>query len=485
MNCNPEKIIIQQLTSTLKDVLENLKLSGEPMIQEISKKIGYGDYCAPIFQIAGQNKRNPKELALQIAEKFPKLDYLSNVSSEGGFVNFTLNRPYWSKFILSTIMKNPLYYKSDKFLGKKILIEHTSANPNGPIHIGNFRGSVIGDVYARLLKSIGADVITNFYIDDLGHQIPVLVIGYELYKKYHEIPKTVKIDHFLGEIYGITHTIYDIQRLKKELNDKYSIIIGKEQNWLEKSDIQELKENISEKNLPDEEQQEYLKQIEFFFSIQTDIYKRFKDLYTKIKEAIDKEKTDLPFEVPNLNRRYMEKEERAVELVRKTCEDAIRGQKEELEKMGIKHDNFDWEADLQWSGEVTKVLKKLEKNEFIIKEGKARIFDANKAAELDNAREYLSLKKDYEIPKAILITSTGDSLYLLRDIAYSIKKVDHYKVDKVYNVIGKQQELTQRQLNLAVRAVGRPDVANKLWHLNYEYMELKGALTTMSARRLQ
>jgi len=331
------------------------------------------------------------------------------------------------------------------------------------------------------LKSVGASVRTHFYVDDLGHQVPVCVIGYQLLKKYNLVLNDIKIDHFLGQVYGITHTMYDIQKLKQGLKAKYKITLGKDPYWLQKNEASLLENG----KIPKDELKEFQKQFDFLLRIQTDIYKRYKDLYDKVKMCLEKEKIDLPKEVPELNRKYQDQEQEAVKLVRSTCQDAIKGHKEELGLLGIEFDKFDWESDLQWSGKVFEALEKLEKNGYIIKDGKARVFESSKAADIEGAREYLKLKKSYEVPNGLLITSTGDTLYLLRDIPYSVEKVDLYDSDKVYNVIGKPQELTQLQLNLAIRAIGRSDVANKMWHLNYEYMELKGAITRMSARRLQ
>lgn len=485
MTQNPEIIIIEAIQGGLAKVFKELNLTGKPTIQVISKKSSFGDYCTPIFQIAKANKRNPKELAKMIIENFPKLNCIEEVSAEGGFVNYKLNRAFCSRSILSKILANEKFCQSNLFKGQRIIVEHTSANPNGPIHIGNFRGSIIGDTYARILKAVGAEVSTNFYVDDLGHQIPVLVIGYELLKKYDTVPTEIKIDHLLGRIYAITHTMYDIQKIKKELKEKYALVLGKDINWITKEEVKQLHVSLKKKDIPEDEQKKQLKQSEFILNIQTDIYKRFKNFYEILKTCLEKESIDLTTTVPDLNRRYMNNEKDAVRKVRATCEDALRGQREELAILGIKHDNYDWEADLQWSGKVDAALKDLDTNGFLIEDGKARLFDANKAANLEGAREYLKMKSSYEIPKAILVNSTGDTLYLLRDIAYSLKKVDYYSADKVFNVIGKGQELSQRQLNLAVRAVGREDAANKMWHLNYEFIELQGALTSMSARRLQ
>jgi len=275
--------------------------------------------------------------------------------------------------------------------------------------------------------------------------------------------------------------MYDIQKLKQDLKSEYDITLGKNPYWLQKSEVKLL----NSKAIPAEELKEYQERFDFLLSIQNDVYKRFKSLYDNIKSCLEKEQVDLPKAVPDLNRKYQEQEKNAVKIVRATCEDAISGHKEELGLLGITFDKFDWEADLQWSGKVFDALAILEKNGYIIKDGKARLFESNKAANLKGAREYLNLKKTYEVPNGLLMTSTGDTLYLIRDIPYSLEKIDQYNSDKVFNVIGKPQELTQIQLNLTLRALDRSDAANKMWHLNYEYMELKGALTRMSARRLQ
>jgi arginyl-tRNA synthetase len=478
---HPLLIISNEIIKSLNDTLKKLSIKGVGRVQEVTKKDSYGDLCTPVFSLAKENKWLPPELSKKIAKNFPKNPFIDAVVAEGGFVNYKLNRGVCAKLILETIFTDQTFYKSDKYKGQKIIVEHTSANPNGPIHIGNFRGSIIGDVFARILKTVGADVKTHFYIDDLGHQIPIAVIGYKLLKKYKKFKPDEKLDHYIGRIYGVTHTMYDIQSLKQELQKEQNVDLGGNIYWLEAKE----KKILESSNISEEKKQQFLKDFDFLLKVQKDIHKRFPKMYDDIKSALVKDNVDLPAAVPDLNRKYIKQEEESVKIVRATCGDVIQGHKEELALMGIEHDNFDWESDLQWSGKVEDAIKKLDKNGYIIKEGKARVFDSNKAADLEGAREFLNLKKTYDVPVAILITSTGDTLYLLRDIAYSIEKVDKFNSDKVFNVIAKEQELPQRQLNLAVRAAGRTDVANKMWHLNYEMLELRGALTSMSARRLQ
>jgi len=485
MRTNQLDNIIAKLTIFTNDAIKKMGLKGQVTIQEVTKKATFGDFCAPIFQLAKENKKNPIDIAKQIAGEFPKDDLFLEVKAAGGFVNFKLNRQKCAKDILAWILSNHSFYKNTLYEKQRIMVEHTSANPNGPIHIGNFRGSIIGDTFARILKAVGAEVKTHFYVDDLGHQIPILVIGYQQLQKHKNITPDGKIDHFLGKIYGITHTIFDIQKLKKELKGHYQLDLGGSMYCLTKEELTALSSGKAKKTLPPEKLADFQKNTSFFFEVQNDIYQRFPELYDAILESISKDQLDLPTLIPELNRRYIQQEKDAVAIVRSTCQQVIDGQKEELALFGITLDQFDWEGELQWSGKVATVLELLEKNGYLLKDGKARIFLANKAASLEGARSYLNLKADYEVPNAILVTSAGDPLYLLRDIAYSIDKVDRYKMDRVFNVIGKPQELTQKHLNLALRALGRSDIANKIVHLNYEYMELKGALTRMSARRLQ
>ncbi|RLI66225.1 MAG: hypothetical protein DRP02_10260 [Candidatus Gerdarchaeota archaeon] len=476
---------ILKLARLTNEVIKKLGLKGEATIQEVTKKSTLSDFCVPVFKLAKANGKNPIELAKQIASEMPQDILYLEVKAEGGFVNFKLNRQQCSREILMHILREPAFYKSKLYHKQRIMVEHTSANPNGPIHIGNFRGSIIGDTYARILKAVGAEVKTHFYVDDLGHQIPVVVIGYQQLNKHKKVKPKEKIDHFLGKIYGITHTIYDIQKLKQELKEKYQFIIPGTPYWLTKEELIALDSKEAKERIPIQELKEYQKNFKFIFEVQEDIYRRFPALYDDLLESIQKDRLDLPTIIPELNRKYIQQEKEAVAIVRSTCQKVIDGQKEELALFNIFLDQFDWEGELQWSGKVDFVLKQLEQQGYLIKDGKARIFNANKAASLEGARSYLKLKDDYEVPKAILVTSSGDPLYLLRDIAYSIDKVDRYKMDRVFNVIGKPQELTQKHLNLALRALGRSDIANKIVHLNYEYMELKGALTRMSARRLQ
>ena len=85
--------------------------------------------------------------------------------------------------------------------GKKVTVEHTSANPNKPIHLGTARCAVLGDLAGRLLKMAGYDVEVENYVDDLGRQIAVLLHGYNRHKAEIERKPGDKADYYFGLVY--------------------------------------------------------------------------------------------------------------------------------------------------------------------------------------------------------------------------------------------------------------------------------------------
>ncbi len=118
------------------------------------------------------------------------------VDSKGPYINFFVDNDKFSKIVLNSI--NEDYGKlQDKNM--KIILEHTSANPNGPLHIGHIRNSIIGDSLARVLKSAGYDVETQYYVNDMGRQIAMIVWG--ILNHVYQMDPNGKPDHEIGKLY--------------------------------------------------------------------------------------------------------------------------------------------------------------------------------------------------------------------------------------------------------------------------------------------
>ena len=97
-----------------------------------------------------------------------------------GFINFYLSDDYYSRIVLDAIEQGENYGRSDYGNGKKMLVEFVSANPTGPMHIGNARGGAIGDCLASVLDAAGYYVQREFYINDAGNQIEKFATSLEV-----------------------------------------------------------------------------------------------------------------------------------------------------------------------------------------------------------------------------------------------------------------------------------------------------------------
>lgn len=111
-----------------------------------------------------------------------------------GFLNFYLSDRYYSEIVKDVMNKGEDYGKSDFGKGKKILVEFVSANPTGPMHIGNARGGAIGDCLSSVLEWAGYEVNREFYVNDAGNQIEKFATSLEvrylqLYKEGVEMPE--------------------------------------------------------------------------------------------------------------------------------------------------------------------------------------------------------------------------------------------------------------------------------------------------------
>ena len=141
---------------------------------EIPKDTAHGDYASS-FAMAGAKALHmaPRQIAQVIVDHLAlEGSYFNKVEIAGpGFLNFTLG-PKWYGEVLSAIeTEGPIYGSGAEGAGKKVMVEFVSANPTGPMHMGNARGGVLGDTLANVLARDGWDTWKEFYVNDAGNQI--------------------------------------------------------------------------------------------------------------------------------------------------------------------------------------------------------------------------------------------------------------------------------------------------------------------------
>jgi len=213
-------LIEKKALKSLKTAL--LKLN-YPVPEEIKLEIPpnpqMGDLATTIsFQLAKELKKSPMEITENLLKVLEIPEIFSGVQSKGPYINFYVNYQSFSRMVLEGIDKN---YGELQPLSKKVILEHTSANPNGPLHIGHVRNAIIGDSLARVLKSAGYNVETQYYVNDMGRQIAMVVWGIlNLGKKLKDYGKGEKKDHQIGKLYfQVNEKLKENPELKEEINE--------------------------------------------------------------------------------------------------------------------------------------------------------------------------------------------------------------------------------------------------------------------------
>ena len=169
---------VQELTKQAyaAAVKENLLPEGvtvEPSV-EIPKDVSNGDYTTTFCLAAAKAmKMNPRQVATILTEHMALEDsYFTSVEIAGpGFMNFRLGDKWFGDTVAAIEAAGADYGCSDMLKGRRIMVEFVSANPTGPMHMGNARGGVLGDTLASVLAKSGADVWREFYVNDAGNQI--------------------------------------------------------------------------------------------------------------------------------------------------------------------------------------------------------------------------------------------------------------------------------------------------------------------------
>lgn len=171
----------QQLRKLLCLALEKAKDNGELIQAEISDFIveipadpSNGDFATNIAMVGAKAfKQSPKIIAQKIVDNVVLDDtYFDRCEIAGpGFINFFLNGTWFKEAIIAVLGEENHYGKTNFGLNKKVLVEFVSANPTGPMHIGNARGGAMGDCLSEILSWAGYNVSREFYVNDAGNQI--------------------------------------------------------------------------------------------------------------------------------------------------------------------------------------------------------------------------------------------------------------------------------------------------------------------------
>ena len=180
-----------------------------------------GDFSSNIAMAGARAYHQaPRMIAEAIVKNF-SLDggYIDRCEIAGpGFINFYLSDKYYSDVLKDIVSSGDNYGRSDYGEGKKMLVEFVSANPTGPMHIGNARGGAIGDCLASVLDAAGYNVQREFYINDAGNQIEKFATSLEV-RYLQECGKDVELPE--DAYHGEDITVH-AKNFFSEVGDKYA-----------------------------------------------------------------------------------------------------------------------------------------------------------------------------------------------------------------------------------------------------------------------
>ena len=163
---------------------------------EIPPSSSLGDFAFPCFNLAIEMRKNPSEIAGELALKL-KSDKFEKVESRGPYINFFLNRKNIAEKTLTQILKEKDKYGSQN-LGKKkvVVIDMSSPNIAKPFGVGHLRSTIIGNSLSKIGKFFGFKVIKLNYLGDWGTQFGKLVVGYKKFGSESKLKKN-PINHLL------------------------------------------------------------------------------------------------------------------------------------------------------------------------------------------------------------------------------------------------------------------------------------------------
>ena len=362
--------------------------------------VSHGDFSANAALVSAKAFRsNPRAIAQMIADsiEFAGTAFEKVEVAGPGFLNFFVGADWFSGVVRHVNDLGADYGRTDLGAGRRVLVEFVSANPTGPMHIGNARGGAIGDSLSSLLQEAGYEVSREFYINDAGNQVEKF--GKSLDLRYMQLctaaGQALMEQH--PDMDGLTKALYDATAVADE-NGEYP---------------------------EDKKDYPFLMPNDVYLGM--DIIEHAKNYYDlsggaelSAKPAEERRKALIAYALP-LNEARLETD---------------------LLKYRIKYDNWFKESSLHESGAVKQVIEKLKAG--------GHTYESEGALWL-RATDFGG-DKDF-----VLVRSNGFPTYIVPDIAYHYNKLVTRGYDKAINVLGADHHGYVQRMRICLAAMGIDD----------------------------
>jgi arginyl-tRNA synthetase len=221
----------RRLAERVRDfVRRSYSLDLPKIVIEQPPKVELGEYALPLaFELAKKLRKAPRNIAQEIITGLGSIEGFEKVELAGaGYINVQVNRAELAAALASDVKP-----RAETPVGK-ILVEHSSINPNKAAHIGHLRNAILGDTFVRLLRFAGREVDVQNYIDNTGVQVADVVVGFlHLEKKskseIEQLARQPRFDYYCWDLYARVSQWYeqDKQNLSSRQQTLHAIEEGK------------------------------------------------------------------------------------------------------------------------------------------------------------------------------------------------------------------------------------------------------------------
>jgi arginyl-tRNA synthetase len=221
----------RRLTQKIREFLQQTySIELTRIVIEQPPKVEFGEYALPLaFELAKKLRKAPRRIAEEVVAGLGMLEGFEKFEVAGaGYINARVDRAYVAKALVSNAVPD-----ADKVSGK-VLVEHSSINPNKAAHIGHLRNAILGDTFVRLLKSAGREVDVQNYIDNTGVQVADVVVGFLYIEKksrveIERLADAPRFDYYCWDLYARVSQWYeqDAENKNVRLNTLHEIEQGK------------------------------------------------------------------------------------------------------------------------------------------------------------------------------------------------------------------------------------------------------------------
>ena len=219
-------VVQEKVTSALLEALNEAKKKGQlkaeswPQVSlDAPKRPEWGDLASTVaMSLAASEQRAPHDIAQIIIDNLAHQEQLFDriEIARPGFLNLTVKPHVWQEVLREVETQGSAYGRAEMSQQRRVLVEYVSANPTGPLHVGHGRGAAVGQAVANMLKAVGYDVVSEYYINDAGRQMKLL--GASVYARYEELSN--RPVEFPSEGYHGAYITAVAERVKQQLGSE-------------------------------------------------------------------------------------------------------------------------------------------------------------------------------------------------------------------------------------------------------------------------